>query len=253
MIDSHCHLDMLDDHQEALARAHDAGVSRVVTIGVDGPSSEWAATAARRSPDVWATVGLHPHDAKERSDALMERLAVLAAEPRVVAVGEAGLDYHYDNSPRAQQREVFAEQVRLAHATRKALVIHTRSAWDDTFAILEAEGVPERVVFHCFTGGPAEAERALALGAVLSFSGIVTFPSAGELRAAARLAPLDRIVVETDAPFLTPVPHRGSRNEPARVELVAQAVARAKEVSFEQLAAATTATAIALFGLPAGP
>ena len=249
LIDTHCHLDMLDDVDEVLARAREAGVARAVTIGESMASSEWAAAAAMQRDDVWATVGIHPHNAKDRTDEAMARLAELAAFPRVVGVGEAGLDYHYDNSPRPEQRAVFAEHVRLAHRARKALVIHTREAWDDTFAILEDEGMPERVVFHCFTGGPPEAERALALGAVLSFSGIVTFPSAGDLRAAAAITPLDRLVVETDSPFLTPAPHRGQKNEPAFVRLVAEAIAAEQRVPFEEVAAASTATAEALFGL----
>jgi TatD DNase family protein len=249
VIDTHCHLDMLEDVPDALERMRAAGIARAVTIGVDLASSEWAVEAASRHEEVFATVGLHPHDAKDRTDALMGRLAELAADPRVVGVGEAGLDYHYDNSPRARQREVFAEQIRLANQAGKPLVIHSREAWDDTFAILEAEGVPERLVFHCFSGGPAEAERALSLGAVLSFSGVVSFRNAEDLRAAARMAPLDRIVIETDSPFLTPVPHRGKRNEPAFVIHVAEALAAAKDLPFEEVAQATTATATRLFDL----
>ena len=143
----------------------------------------------------------------------IDGIEALLAEPEVVAVGECGLDYHYDHSPRDVQREVFAAQIALAHAHDLALVIHTREAWDDTFDILAAEGVPERTVFHCFTGGPDEARRCLDLGAYLSFSGIVTFPTADDVRAAAALCPLDRLLVETDAPYLAPVPHRGERNE----------------------------------------
>jgi len=154
LVDAHCHLDMLEDAGVALARAREAGVVRAVTIGVDAASNEYAVEAAERWPDVWATVGLHPHDAKDRSDAFMDRLRALARHPRVVGVGEAGLDYHYDNSPRAQQRASFAEQIRLANDVGKALVIHSREAWDDTFDILRAEGVPDRFVFHCPAGGP---------------------------------------------------------------------------------------------------
>ena len=159
------------------------------------------------------------------------------------------LDYHYDHSPREVQREAFAAQIALAHEHGLALVIHTREAWDDTFDILAAEGVPERTVFHCFTGGPTEARRGLDAGASLSFSGIVTFKTAGDVREAAALAPLDRILVETDAPYLTPAPHRGTPNGPAFVALVGAAVAAAKAVPVEDVEAATWANCAALFGL----
>lgn len=250
MIDSHAHLDALDDDLgSVLARAKDAGVDGVITIGVDVASSEWAAQAAAKNAGVWATAGLHPHDAEDSSAEALQRIQELASRPEVVGVGETGLDYYYDNSPRAQQREVFAAQVRIANATGKTLVIHARDAWDDTFDILRDEGVPPRVVFHCWTGGPAQAERAVAIGAVLSFSGIVTFPNAGAIREAAALAPLDNIIVETDAPFLTPVPHRGKRNEPAYVVHVARALATLKsvdEATFERTVVANTRRIFAL-------
>lgn len=249
LIDTHCHLDVLEDVAGVLGRMREAGVARLVTIGVDRSSSLWAARAARAHPDVLATAGLHPHDAKNRTDELMSVLATLAAEQRVVGVGETGLDYHYEHSPRDQQRAVFAEQIMIAKQTGKTLVIHSREAWDDTLEILEAAGPPERSVFHCFTGGPAEARRALDFGAVLSFSGVVTFRNADEIREAARIAPLDRIVLETDAPFLTPAPHRGKPNEPAYVAHVARAIATVKDVALEVVENLTTATASALFGL----
>jgi len=249
LVDTHCHLDMLEDLDGALERMRTAGVERAVTIGVDRASSEWAARAARTHSDVWATVGLHPHDAKDQSEAVMKMLEHLAAtEERVVGVGEAGLDYHYDNSPREQQRAVFAEQVAMAKRVGKALVIHTREAWDDTFDILAAAGPPDRIVFHCFSGGPAEAKRALDAGAVLSFAGVVTFRNAGDLREAARITPLDRIVVETDAPFLTPVPHRGRPNEPGYVSYIVEAIATVKGVPVDEVARATGENAGRLFG-----
>jgi TatD DNase family protein len=248
LVDTHCHLDMLPDLDDVLARMSAAGVGRAVTIGVDLASSEWAVEAARSHPQVWATVGLHPHDAKDRTDELMARLSERASDERVVAIGEAGLDYHYDHSPRDVQREVFAEQIRLAHRIGKTLVIHTRDAWDDTFAILERERVPERTVFHCWSGDSANARRALAIGTILSFSGTVTFANANDLRDAVEIAPLDRIVVETDSPFLTPHPHRGKRNEPAYVRHVAEKIAEVKGVALEEVERATADNAARLFG-----
>ncbi|MGZ4143872.1 MAG: TatD family hydrolase [Actinomycetota bacterium] len=248
LVDTHCHLDMLEDLDGALTRMRAAGVGRAVTIGVHRASSEWAVRAARTHHDVWATVGLHPHDAKSRTDEVMALIERLAGEERVVGVGEAGLDYHYDNSPRDVQRVVFAEQVALARRSGKALVIHTREAWDDTFAILDSEGAPERTVFHCFSGGPAEARRALDVGAVLSFSGVVTFRNAAALRDAVRVTPLDRIVVETDSPFLTPVPHRGRPNEPGYVRYVAEAIAAEKGLAADEIARLTSENAAWLFG-----
>ena len=249
LVDTHCHLDMLSDLDQVLTRMFLEGVERAVTIGVDLASSEWAVRAtSEREHQLWATVGLHPHDAKSRTDALMARLEELAANDRVVAIGEAGLDYHYDNSPRDVQREVFAEQIRLAHRVGKALVIHSREAWDDTFAILEREGVPQRTVFHCWSGDAAQARRAVELGALLSFAGTVTFAKAHDLREAAAAIPLENIVVETDAPFLTPHPHRGKRNEPAYVRFTAQKIAEVRAVSLDDVERATTANAARLFG-----
>jgi len=239
--DAHCHIT-----EEAIEPARAAGVDRLINVGTDLASSRAAVELAARHDGVWATAGVHPHDAKDGIDDLE---ALLGA---VVAVGECGLDYHYDHSPRAVQRDVFAAQVALAHAHDLALVIHTREAWDDTFAVLAAEGVPERTVFHCFTGGPDEARRCLDLGAHLSFSGIITFKTAEELRAAAALCPLDRLTVETDAPYLAPVPHRGQPNRPAWVPLVGEAVAAAKGVAVAEVERATTENAARLFRLRSG-
>ena len=247
LVDTHCHLDMLDV-EGAIARMLEARVERAVTIGVDLASSEWAVRAAEEHPQLWATVGLHPHDAKARTDELMARLEKLAAHPRVVGVGEAGLDYHYDNSPREQQRASFAEQIALAKRASKALVIHSRDAWDDTFAILEREQPPDRLVFHCWSGDASHARRAVAMGATLSFAGTVTFKNANDLRDAAEATPLDRIVIETDAPFLTPHPHRGKMNEPAFVRFVAEEIARVKSVGLDEVEQATTRNAANLFG-----
>ena len=244
-IDNHCHLPD-DGAAEVLAAAREAGVIRFIDVGTDAEHSARAVERARAHEGVWATAGVHPHDAVQGVDGIVPLLDA----PEVVAVGEAGLDYHYDHSPRPVQREVFAVQVALAHELGLALVIHTREAWDDTFAILAAEGVPERTVFHCFTGGPDEARRCLDLGARLSFSGIVTFKTAGDLREAAGLCPLDRLLVETDAPYLAPAPHRGRTNQPAWVTLVGEAVASVKNVAAADIAAATWANAVALYELP---
>jgi TatD DNase family protein len=244
--DNHCHLDPATA-DETFTAARAAGVERLITVGTDAAHSREAVALAARFDGVWATVGVHPHDASGGVDGIIELLGA----PGVVAVGECGLDYHYDHSPREVQREVFAAQIALARDRDLALVIHTREAWDDTFAILAGEGVPERTVFHCFTGGPEEAQRCLDLGAQLSFSGIVTFPSAGDLRAAAVLCPLDRLLVETDSPYLAPVPHRGERNRPELVPLVGEAVAAAKGVAVEALAAASWDAATTLYRLPA--
>ncbi len=246
--DNHCHLD--DERLEGgaaavIAAARAAGVDRMITIGTDAIRSRMALDIAAAHDGVWATVGLHPHDAKEGVDTIVE----LLREPGVVAVGECGLDYHYDNSPRDVQRAAFAAQIALANARDLALVIHTREAWDDTFDLLRAEGVPARTVFHCFSGGRDEAARCLDLGAFLSFSGIITFPKAPEVREAAALCPIDRLLVETDAPYLTPVPHRGKPNQPAFVPLVGAAVAEVKGVEVDAVAEASSAAATAVFGL----
>ena len=246
--DSHCHLQYEGITEDAIAGAAAAGVGRIICVGTDAPQSEKAIDVARAHPGtVWATVGLHPHEAVQGVDSIVGLLG--AGE--VVGIGECGLDYHYDHSPRQVQREAFASQIVLAHLHGLALVIHTREAWDDTFAILESEGVPERTVFHCFTGGPTEARRCLDAGASVSFSGIITFKTAGDVREAAAIAPLDRILVETDAPYLTPVPHRGKPNGPAYVALVGAAVAAEKGLAVEEVEAATWANTATLFGLPA--
>ena len=259
--DSHCHLEYGPEATGQLAaelqQAATAGVTRMVDVGTDEQRSRLAIEHANASHEsdapaqVWATAGLHPHDS-EQGWKWLEPLLQDAEHTRIVGVGECGLDYHYDHSPRDEQRTAFAAQIRLAHQYGLALVIHTRAAWLDTFAILGAEGVPARTVFHCFTGGPHEAERALALadGVVLSFSGIVTFKSAQESRDAALLCPLDRMLVETDSPYLAPVPHRGRPNVPANVMLVGAAIATVKGVDVAAVEAATWANAAKVFGLP---
>ena len=244
--DSHCHVPYPGVGLEVIDRARQAGVTRLVSVGTDAEQSKAAIAVAAAHEQVWATVGLHPHDAKNGVDTVTP----LLGEDKVVAVGECGLDYHYDHSPRDMQREAFAAQVALAHRHDLALVVHSREAWDDTIAVLESEGVPERTVFHCFTGGPEEARRCLDLGGFLSFSGIVTFKAADDVRAAAALCPLDRLLVETDSPYLAPVHHRGRPNEPALVPLVGVGVAGAKGVDVAIVEAASWDGAGQVFGLP---
>jgi TatD DNase family protein len=246
-IDDHCHLHrdiaIADEQVEAAAAV---GVERLITVGCDVSQSADYIDIARRHPGrVFATVGVHPHDAKHG----IGGIEALLGEPEVVAVGECGLDFHYDHSPREVQAEVFAAQIALAHQHDLALVIHTREAWAETFDLLATTGVPERTVFHCFTGGPDEARRCLDLGGYLSFSGIVTFKTADDLRAAAALCPLDRLLVETDSPYLAPVPHRGEANRPALLPLVGAAVAAAQGVAVEAVAEATWAVASAVYRL----
>jgi TatD DNase family protein len=246
--DSHCHLDderIPDGTEGSLAAAREAGVTGFVVVGTDAAHSAAAVALAAAHDDVWATVGLHPHDAVDGVASVIELLDA----PKVVAVGECGLDYHYDHSPRPVQREAFAGQIALAHERGLALVIHTREAWDDTFDLLASGGVPARTVFHCFTGGPDEARRALQLDAYLSFSGIVTFKGADEVRSAAKLCPADRLLVETDAPFLAPVPHRGRPNQPAYLPAVGSALARIRGVNVASVEDDTRANAWVALGL----
>ena len=250
--DSHCHVpyEGLGNPAEVVALARDAGVRRMVSVGTDAEQSQAAIDAARIFDGMWATVGLHPHDAKNGVASIAGALRDGLGDGTVVAIGECGLDYHYDHSPRELQREAFAAQVRLAHDHSLALVIHTREAWDDTWAILRSEGMPERTVFHCFTGGAEEARACLDLGAFLSFSGIVTFKRAEDVRAAASLCPLDRLLVETDSPYLAPEPMRGRPNSPALVPVVGEAIAALRGCPVGDVEEATWANASALFGLP---
>ena len=249
-IDDHCHLDRSDDGsppiEELLAAARAAGVERCITVGCDLATSIEGIAVARSHDGVWATAGVHPHEAAGGIDGI----EALLSAPEVVAVGECGFDLHYEHSPRDAQAEVFALQIAMAKAHDLALVIHTRSAWPETFALLEEVGMPERTVIHCFTGGPDEARRCLDLGAHLSFSGIITFKGAPEVREAAALCPLDRVLVETDAPWLAPVPHRGRPNQPAFVTVVAETLADAMGVQLSALAEATWANAATVYRLP---
>jgi len=244
LVDSHCHLDdkQFDaDRDEVIARAREAGVERMLAIGTgEGPPDlEAALRLARQHEFMYATVGVHPHDAAKATPETFATLRVLVAEPKVLAIGEIGLDYHYDFSPREVQREVFIAQMKLAAEAAKPIVIHTREAWDDTLRLLHENWTGAGII-HCFTGGPTEARQALALGFHLSFGGVLTFPKAETLREAARMAPENRLLVETDAPYLAPVPKRGKRNEPAFMVETVQRLAEVRGVAPEHLAEVTT-------------
>lgn len=247
LIDSHCHIDNQQfdaDREAVIERALAAGVEHMVAIGTgEGPPDlEAGIRLAERYPAFYATIGVHPHDAGKASEETYKHLKELLTHPKVVALGEIGLDYHYDFSPREVQRDVFVEQMRIASDARKPIVIHTREAWEDTLALLREHWEPTALggIMHCFSGGPPEAKQALALGLHLSFGGILTFPKALELQEAARQAPADRILIETDAPYLAPVPKRGKRNEPAYVVETARKLAEFRGETVEAIAAATS-------------
>jgi TatD DNase family protein len=250
LVDTHCHLHLLEEPPEqVVAEARAEGVGHLVDVGIDLDSSRRAAANATRLAQVSATAGIHPHDAVTLDDRALEELRALLTDERVVAAGETGLDYYRDRSPREVQRAAFAAHVRLARELDKALVVHNREAIADVLAILEGEGAPERVVFHCFTGDRRAAERVLEAGWYVSFAGTVTFRNAPEQRAACAAVPLERMVLETDSPFLSPHPYRGRPNHPGRVAVTAATVAAVHGVPVEQVAAATTASAVRAFGL----
>jgi TatD DNase family protein len=250
LVDTHCHLHLLErPPEEVVAEARAEGVGHLVDVGVDLSSSRQAAANAARLEHVSATAGVHPHDAVTLDDRVLGELRALLADERVVAAGETGLDYYRDHSPRPVQRAAFAAHVRLARELGKALVVHNREAFADVLAILDGEGAPERVVFHCFTGDQRAATRVVEAGWYVSFAGTVTFRNAPEQRAACAVVPLDRMVLETDSPFLSPHPYRGRPNHPGRVAVTAATVAAVHGVPVEQVAAATTRTAARVFGL----
>jgi TatD DNase family protein len=246
LTDSHAHLswkELREDLDEVLARAADRGVKRVVTISCRIGDYEEVLDLAAARPELLAAVGVHPHEAKDWTDDHAAAIGALAGRPEMIAVGEMGLDYHYDNSPRELQQEVFARQIRLAHELGKPIVVHTREAEEDTARILEEERAGELGgVIHCFTSSGVLAERSLAMGFAISFSGIVTYPSAKDLQEVAKTVPSDRLLVETDSPYLSPAPHRGKwPNEPARVRDTAEFLAKLRGETIEDLAASSEA------------
>jgi TatD DNase family protein len=250
VVDSHNHIDMPQfdaDRDEVVARAREAGVERMLIIGgVDEEQGHRRALRVAESLNFPASAGVHPHEARLATEATWDELGGLAREGRIVAIGEIGLDYHYDHSPRPTQVEVFRRQLRLARDVGLPVIIHTREADAETGALLEQEGAVGGVI-HCFTGGHELAERALALGFYISFSGIVAFPRAETIQEVARTAPEERVLVETDAPFLAPPPHRGKRNEPAFVVEVARKVATLRNQSLESLGRAVKSNFERLF------
>ncbi|RAY12228.1 AraC family transcriptional regulator [Actinomadura craniellae] len=250
VFDSHCHLDM-HDHlavADAVAAARSVGVRRIMTIGCDLESSRWAARAAAEHADVYAGVAIHPNETAGVDDATLAEIAALAGQPGVRAVGETGLDYYRDRAGSADQQRSFRAHIDIAKRTGKALVIHDREAHDDVLRVLAEEGAPEKVVFHCFSGGAELARTCAELGYVMSFAGNVTFKNAGDLREALAVAPLDLLLVETDAPFLTPMPYRGRPNASYLIPLTVRFMAETRGVPVDELCAAIAATGERLFG-----
>lgn len=253
LVDSHCHLDFPDFAEEGLdavvARARAAGVGAMVTICTKVTEFPQVVAIAERYADVYCSVGIHPHEAAHEPETGADRLVALAAHPRVIGIGETGLDYHYDRSPRDRQREVFRVHIEAARRTGLPLIVHTRSADEDTAAMI-ADGAAAgdlKGLIHCFGSTEYLAEKAMESGFMISFSGILTFKKADELRAVARQLPADRILVETDAPYLAPVPHRGRRNEPAFVVHTATLLAENRGEALVDLERATTENFFKLF------
>jgi TatD DNase family protein len=255
-LDSHCHLEMIERPvADVLAEARAAGIARVMTIGTDLESSRWAARCAAEHPGaVYAGVAIHPNETARAAgvpgapDAVLDEIAELAELPQVRAIGETGLDYYRDSSPPKLQREWFRAHIGIAKHSGRALMIHDRDAHEDVLAILEQEGPPAQVIFHCFSGDAAMAKRCAEAGYLMSFAGNVTFSSAQRLRDAAAAAPAELILVETDAPFLTPVPGRGKPNAPVMVAYTLRCVAEVKQMAVADLCAAVTANAERAFG-----
>ena len=252
MIDSHCHLyfDSFNGNRDQLiADAIKAGVEKIINIGIDLESSRQCIELAEQHENLYATVGVHPHDAKTFSRSVLREFKIMAQHPRVVAIGEIGLDFYRDNSPRPVQREVFRQQLELAVETKLPVVIHSRESFDECLTIIQ-EFATDLVggVFHCFPGDVDDAERAIELGFVLGIGGVATFKNSAMSRVATH-APLESIILETDAPFLAPVPFRGQTNQPAYVRQVCERIAELKKVSFSEVEKVTSLTCSKLFGL----
>lgn len=252
LVDSHCHLDnpkFAADFEGLMARAKQAGVNRMLSIGTgEGPADmDCALKVASRYENVFATAGVHPHDAAKASPQSFNWLAELVQEKKCLAVGEIGLDFHYDFAPRDVQRNVFAQQLVIARQAEKPVIIHTREAWDETAELLRENWQGRTGIFHCFTGTAEQATEAVELGFYLGIGGVLTFPKSDALREAVRRAPMDRLILETDAPYLAPVPHRGKQNEPSFTALTAQKLAEVRGCSLEEIAQQTTRNFDTLF------
>jgi TatD DNase family protein len=252
LIDTHCHLNHADfdaDREAVIVRARQAGVEAMVVIGYDLPSSERAVALAAREPSLYATVGVHPHDARALDETALAQLAALAAHLKVIALGEIGLDFYRDLSPRADQESAFRRQIALARRLRLPIILHTRESEEEVLTILEEEGTGGLPgILHCFSASPAIAERCFRIGFHVGLGGVLTFKNARALHETAAGLPLERVVLETDAPYLAPHPHRGRRNEPAYVALVADRLAELHGRDPVEIAAITTANARAVFG-----
>jgi TatD DNase family protein len=262
-IDSHCHLDgprFDSDREQVIARAREAGIANILAVGTgDGPGTlDCALKISEQNDFIYATIGIHPHEAKLATDADFAELEQLAHKPKVIAWGEIGLDYYYDHSPRETQKNVFIRQMELAHAAKLPIIIHCRpsdnsnNAWDDCLALIEQHWKSSGLggILHCFTGNWPHAERALDMGFMISFAGNVTFPKAQQIRDVAAQVPLDRMLIETDSPFLAPVPYRGKRNEPAFVKEVARQIGDLRGISTDEAGARTSENFYRFFSLP---
>jgi TatD DNase family protein len=254
LIDTHCHLtfdDLARDIDGVIARSRAAGVTEWITVGTDPQENRKAIEFAERFENMYAAVGIHPHDAKTITSQMLAELKKIAQHKKVVAIGETGLDYHYDFSPRQQQKDVFAEHIRIAGELNLPVIIHCREAFDETMQILdEQRGAVDKVVFHCFSGSAEQAKVVLDKGFYMSFTGVVTFKNARLKQEAARIVPLDRLMLETDSPYMSPEPMRKQKiNEPALLIHTARFLAELKQMDLEDFAQAVTATTKAFFGL----
>jgi TatD DNase family protein len=262
-VDSHCHLDgprFDSDREQVIARAREAGIANILAVGTgDGPGTlDCALKISEQNDFIYATIGIHPHEAKLATDPDFAELEQLAHKPKVIAWGEIGLDYYYDHSPRETQKNVFIRQMELAHAAKLPIVIHCRpsdnsdNAWEDCLALIEQHWKSSGLggILHCFTGNWPHAQRALDMGFMISFAGNVTFPKAQQIRESAQQVPLDRMLIETDSPFLAPVPYRGKRNEPAFVKEVARQIGELRGISTDEAGARTSENFYRFFSLP---
>lgn len=247
MIDSHCHLEMFKEElSDVVRRAYDSGVSTIVTVASDVESLDEVVKIAEQYPMVYATVGIHPHDAKDFNDKVLKKIFELSRHPKVIAIGEIGLDYHYDNSPREAQKSAFVRQLELARDLGLPVVVHSREAFDDTIKILKESGV-SRGVLHCFSGNLSQAKKAIELGFLISISGVVTFKNAKKIKEVAQFVPDDYLLIETDAPYLAPEPMRGKGNEPAFLIYTARELAELRGVTVEDIDRITTVNTYKLF------